>query len=160
MGVYTYYTLGIQLRSQDVEIIEAKLTQVSYLVRDVSSPEQAEKFEHSLFGLVRGYGGSALRLRTPQGKLVYRTTGGLRSDLDLAATGSGIHDNGTWIVGRRIAETNDGVSFATVSVAKNGNDRRQVATRLGNNIIVGILVGAVLTMFLGALIIWRKLGPA
>ncbi|CAJ0896715.1 Sensor kinase CusS [Ralstonia pickettii] len=160
MGAYAYYALDTQLRSRDVEIIEAKLTQVSHLVRDAGSLEQTEKFEHSLFDLVRGYDGLALRLRTPQGRLVYRTADGLRSDFDLAATGSGIHDDGTWIMGKRIVEASDGVPFATVSVAKNGNDRRQVVIRLGNSIVVGILVGAVLTALLGALITRRELRPA
>ncbi|AJW43464.1 MULTISPECIES: heavy metal sensor histidine kinase [Ralstonia] len=160
MGAYAYYALDTQLRSRDVEIIEAKLTQVSHLVRDAGSLEQTEKFEHSLFDLVRGYDGLALRLRTPQGRLVYRTADDLRSDFDLAATRSGIHDDGTWIIGKRIVEASDGVPFATVSVAKSGNDRRQVVTRLGNSIAVGILVGAVLTALLGALITRRELRPA
>ncbi|WP_421019391.1 hypothetical protein, partial [Klebsiella pneumoniae] len=76
------------------------------------------------------------------------TADDLRSDFDLAATRSGIHDDGTWIIGKRIVEASDGVPFATVSVAKSGNDRRQVVTRLGNSIAVGILVGAVLTALL------------
>lgn len=160
MGAYAYYSLDTQLRSRDVEIIEAKLTQVSHLVRDAGSLEQTEKFEHSLFDLVRGYDGLVLRLRTPHGKLVYRTADGLRSDFDLAVAVPGIHDDGMWITGKRIVEASNGVPFATVSVAKSGNDRQQVVARLCNSIVVGILVGAVFTALLGALITRRELKPA
>lgn len=160
MGAYAYYALDAQLRSRDVEIVEAKLTQVTHAMRDAGGSVWNHDIEHSVADLTRGYEGLALRVRTFDGKLVYRTSDTLPTDFDRDLPAHGTHDDGSWVAGKRSVETLPEPSSAYVSVARRGADRQQVVGRFGNSIVAGVLVSVVLTALLGAFMTRRELKPA
>nr|WP_311530186.1 heavy metal sensor histidine kinase [uncultured Ralstonia sp.] len=160
VGAYAYYSLDAQLRSRDVEIVEAKLTQVAHAMRDAGSGVWSHDIEHSVADLMRGYEGLALRVRTLEGKLVFRTSDTLPLDFDRGLPAEGVRDEGMWVTGKRAVDTLPGISSAYVSVARRGADRQQVVGRFGKSIAAGVLVSVVLTTLLGAFITRRELKPA
>lgn len=160
IGAYAYYSLDAQLRSRDVEIVEAKLTQVAHAMRDADSSMRGQDIEHSVADLMRGYDGLALRVRTPDGKLVFRTSDALPLDFDRDLPLQGMRDDGAAVAGKRLVETLPEKPLAYVAAAKRGVDRQQVVGRFGKGIVAGVLVSTVLTILLGAAITRRELKPA
>lgn len=160
MGAYSYYALQAQLLSRDEEIVRGKLEQVTHLIEELDGTGPVASWPHRLDDIVRGHDGLAIRLRTEQGVLRYRTRDTLPADFDLEAGRRSVDLRQSFVMRGAVIERAGGDKTpARLTVAQSSQGRAQVITRFQNSLLAGTAVGAILTAMLGALITRRELQP-
>ncbi len=158
IGVYAYVSLQNQLISRERNAVAGKLTQVVHLIREAEDKAALGEFTHLFDDIARGHPGLSIRITSPGGSTLYASNTTIHASREET-------EHPPEAANERIlsvlatTELSKGGEAITVQVAQSSADRIAILARFRASLLLGTVIGMVLTALLGALLASRELRP-